>query len=403
MSSPTQSTPGPAVGDVARRVEGRGSRPDEVGQPLRLAFLGDSRSIHFQVWVNFMAARGNDVTVLLAEGKEAGEGLHPSIKIETFKPYYSRHYWPVGLVTARRSLRAVLKRVRPQVLNAHYLTVNGVHAWVSGYRPYVVTLWGSDILVTPKNSRLHGFLARVALRGARVITVNSLPLERGAREFGARPSQLEMVQWGVDVTRFSPDVDASELRRRLGLAGRRVVLSPRGIGSLYRPGIVLEAFAGLPGDVTLIMTEQGGRTGDVEDVTARIDALGIGDRIKRVPSIDHDEMPSYMALADVVVSVPVSDSTSVAMLEAMATGRQVVAGDLPGTRSWLAELDPELLVPLDDAAATSKALRRALDRPASETMELSRRAREIVNARANQAITLAHVEDIYRAIACGTR
>jgi len=82
-----------------------------------------------------------------------------------------------------------------------------------------------------------------------------------------------------------------------------------------------------------------------------------------VPEIAHDDMPDFYRLADVVVSVPESDSASVTMLEALACGRPLVATDLPAVREWLGEFEGPELVPVDDPAATAAALRRALDQP----------------------------------------
>ena len=124
-------------------------------------------------------------------------------------------------------------------------------------------------------------------------------------------------------------------------------------------------------------------------------SLGLTDRLVLVPEIAHAEMPDFLRLADVVVSVPVSDSTSVTTLEALACERQVVAADLPSVREWLEELDPQALVPVDDAAATAKALERALGRTAAERAEIGRRGRAIVLERADQAVSLGAVERLY--------
>jgi glycosyltransferase involved in cell wall biosynthesis len=362
---------------------------------LKLAFLGDPNSVHFRSWVNFMAARGNQVTVLLAEGKTLEPGLHEAISIVRFRPFYGHRFPPLGVLSARRSLRRVVARVRPDVLNAHYLTVNGYHAWISGFHPYVTTLWGSDILVSPRKSRLMAVLARLTLRAADMVMVNSEALEEGALRLGAPAGRTEMVQWGVDLSRFAPGPDPAGLRKALGLKGRRVVFSPRSITPLYRQQVIVRALASLPADVSLVLTLQHSQPDELAAVQTLIAELGLADRVVIVPEIGREEMPDYYRLADVVVSVPASDSTSVAVLEALASQTQIVAADLPSMRQWLLELDPPAIVPIDDVEATATALRRALDRPAAERREIGRRGRAIVEEKADQARTLAHVEDLY--------
>ena len=380
---------------VRRVIESPSSAPER----LRLAFLGDPNSIHFQRWVNFMAERGNRVSVLVPTGKEVGPGLHEAISVERFSPFYGRLIPAIGVLSARRSLRQVLARIQPDVLNAHYLTVHGYHAWISGHHPYVVTLWGSDVLVSPRKSRLRAVLGRITLRAADLVMVNSEALKRGALDLGAPAERTEMIQWGVDLTRFGPGPDPVALRERLGLQGKRVIFSPRSITRLYRQQVIVRSLAELPADVSLVMTLQHSQPDEVAAVRALIAQLGLSDRVLIVPEIDHAEMPDFLRLAEVVVSVPASDSTSVTILEALASQAQIVAADLPSVREWLLELDAPALVPVDDVDATAAALTRALDRPPAERAEIGRLGRAIVEARADQARSLAHVEDLYRDLA----
>jgi glycosyltransferase involved in cell wall biosynthesis len=131
---------------------------------------------------------------------------------------------------------------------------------------------------------------------------------------------------------------------------------------------------------------------DLEAIRGKIDELGLADRVVLQAGISDADMPDYYRLADVVVSIPVSDSTSAAILESLASGLQVVAADLPSVREWLFDLDPALLVPVDDPVSTAAALARALDRDPGERARLSRRARAVVEDRADEAKCLARVE-----------
>jgi glycosyltransferase involved in cell wall biosynthesis len=371
-------------------------------RPLSIAYLGDPNSIHFRRWVGFMAERGDRVTLIVADGKPIGAGLPATIAIERFTPFTGHRFRPWGVIAARRSLRRVIARVKPDVLNAHYLTVNGLHAWLSGFHPYVVTLWGSDVFITPKKSRLAALVARTTLRAADMVMVNSDALLRGALAVGAPPDRTEMVQFGVDLTRFAPGPAPAGLRAHLGLEGRRVVFSPRNITPLYRHQVVVEAVATLPRDVAVVFSRHRAQEDELAAVERRVEELGLTDRVVIVPEIAHAEMLDFYRLADVVVSIPASDSTAVTILEALACEKQVVAGDLPSVREWLGELDSSALVPIDDVPATAAALARALDRDPKERAELGRRARAIVEARADQAASLARVESLYRELAAGS-
>jgi len=381
-------------------VSGRAADQAAAGERLRIALLGDPSSIHMRRWVNYFAGRGHQVTLLMPGDLPVDPGLLPSVAVVRFTRFSARgRFAPASFLRARRSLRRALAQVRPDILNAHYLTTNGWHAWISGFHPYVLTLWGSDVFLTPGESRDFGAYARLAVRAADMVMVNSEALRQGALRLGAAPGRTEMVQWGVDLTRFRPGPDPARLRTRLGFEGRRVVLSPRGLAPIYRQSVVVEALAALPPDVVLLMTARQPFPQDLAAIRGRIDELGLSDRVVIEAGISDAEMPDYYRLADVVVSIPVSDSTSAAILESLASGLQVVAADLPSVREWLFDLDPALLVPVDDPASTAAALTRALDRDPAEGELLGRRARAVVEDRADEARCLARVEALYLRLA----
>jgi glycosyltransferase involved in cell wall biosynthesis len=376
------------------------STSDSIDRPLRLAFLGNPNSIHLRRWVSFFARRGHHVTLLVADGTAVEPGLPPSIAIERFAGFKVRSAFPpASLLRARGAIRRAVKRIEPDVLDAHFLTINGWHAWMSGFHPYVTTLWGSDVFVAPKRSRVVARMARITLRSADMVFVDADDLRRGALALGAPPSRTETIQFGVDLQQFAPGPDPVALRARLGLKGKRVVFSPRAITPLYRQGIVVEALAQLPPDVVVLMSRSAAQADELEAIENKARTLGVSNRLVMVPEIAHSDMADFYRLGDVVVSVPASDSTSVSVLEALACGRPVVASDLPSIREWLWDLDSAALVPVDDPAATAAALIRALALSPKARADVGARGRSIVAERGDQDRSLGHVEAFYRGLA----
>jgi len=59
--------------------------------------------------------------------------------------------------------------MNPEILNPHYVNIAGYLGAVSNFHPLVITAWGSDILLVPKQNRIYGALTRWALRRADVV------------------------------------------------------------------------------------------------------------------------------------------------------------------------------------------------------------------------------------------
>jgi glycosyltransferase involved in cell wall biosynthesis len=370
-------------------------RIGEGRRSLRLAFLGDVNSVHLRVWTGFLAARGHHITALVADDRAVEPGLAESIRIERFRSFaVRRRVTPLSLLRGRRSIREAVRRVQPDVLNAHFLTVHGWNAWLSGFHPYVVTLWGSDVFIHPGRSRIARTLARLTLRAADMVMINPV-MRDAALAAGADPERLRAVTIGVDVRRFSPGLASPELRARLALAGKRVVFAPRTIAPLYRQGVVVEALSRLPGDVVLVMSTARAEAGELARIERLAAELGLSERLVLVPKVSHDDMTALYRLADAVVSIPASDSASVTMLEALACERPVVVSDLPAIRQWLDGSSGLELVPVDDPAATADAIARLLDEPPADRAKRVAGLRARVVEGSDQARTLAALENMY--------
>lgn len=362
---------------------------------LALAYLGDPNSIHTRRWAGWFAAEGHRVLLLVPEGLTLSEGLHPAIDIEPFQPVGQGSGPLRGALTARRSIRDRLRSFGPTLLHAHYLTTAGWRGWLTGFHPFAVTVWGTDIYRNAQSIG-GGIQARVILRAADLVTADSNDLAAATIAVGARSDRVHVIQFGVDTERFRPNRDVALLRQRLGLEGRHVVFSPRAIAPLYRQLTVLEALAQLPSEVVGLFSAHASGEGELQRLTDRAASLGLSERVRIVDSIAHGAMPDYLALADVVVSIPESDATPVTLLEAMAMGRPVVASDLPSVRVLLSHFDAGALVPVGDAVATAQAIAARLAWGAERRRDAGAQARALVVATANQDANMRVVEGLYR-------
>ncbi|HEX6655542.1 MAG TPA: glycosyltransferase [Candidatus Limnocylindria bacterium] len=370
---------------------------------LRLAYLGDPGSVHLHRWLAAFVERGHAVALLepiLPMGSAAADGdpQQPAGVQRLPFPSLQTDRSPAGIWRARAELRRLLAAWQPDVLHAHYARSPAWHAWLSGWRPYAVTVWGSEVLRPEAMGRLGRLATRLALRDAALVTAGTQQLADGALALGARPERLRHAEFGINTTRFRPG-SAEALRAQLGLGSARVIASPRILLPLYRHEVVIEALAQLPGDVVVLSS---GYRAD-PDERARLEALasarGVADRWRILPPMDANVMADLYRLADAVVSVPESDAMPQSVLEGMASGTPAVVSDVPDPREWLGDLTPALIVPVGDAAATAGALRTILDMPAGERAALGERLRQRVQERADATRHMDMVEGWYRELA----
>jgi len=362
---------------------------------LRLAFLADPNSVHTRRWLAYFAERGHDVLLLDGYRTVIAPGLHERIQVHRYEAHAPVRLPFISSLQGGGALRRLLSRLHPDLLHAHYLTRHGWQARLSGFHPYVVSPWGSDLFVTPRRSRRARWWARATLGAADLVTVVSEPMRDAAVAAGARPARIESVQFGVDTARFAPGPPDEGVVARLGRAGR-VIFSSRALRPIYRQEVVIDALTALPADVSLALTARNADPAYRAALGSQIDRLGLRDRVRILDDVSDADLPHLLRLAAVVVSVPDSDGFPISVLEAMASGTPVVATDLPPIRPVLGPIAPELLVPVGDSGALATALRGVLEMEPSARDRLGAALRKYTVGVADYATNMDRMEGLYR-------
>lgn len=322
----------------------------------RVLLVGDAASVHLRRLATSLAEAGCAVRIAGFEGAPL-DGI-PIHRLGSLPLGADRRY-----LLAVPHLARLLRRHRPDVVNAHYLTSYGVMtalalrlAFPGGPRPPLVqTVWGDDLLVTPGRSGVHRRLAAVALRFSAMVTGDSADLADAARLLAPAAPWTTVV--------FGPPralLDAP-------MAKERLIVSARQLLAEMRVSLIVQAFLltrrRYPSDLDgwrLAIAGSG-----PEDASLRAIAAEEPDVIEIVGGLPHQELGRLLLRSSVQVSIPVSDATSATLLEGLAAGSLPVVNDLPANREWV-DADVGVIVSRDPTVdELAAALRKAV---ASEPM-----------------------------------
>ena len=365
---------------------------------LSLAFIANPGHVLVQRWINFFARRGHTVTVLEGFGNGAGAELDERIRVIRYDARGRIRLPFASALHARQVVSGILRDLQPDVVHAHTARPYGWQAGLAGYHPYVVTTWGSDVLL-PLPGWRGRFWQRRTLSRADLVTVVSDYMGAAAVRNGAIADRVAEVQFGVDTKRYVAASVPGATLRRLGIDERPFVFSPRAVKPIYNHGTILEAFGRLGTGYQLVMTSRNAEAGHFEWLLAEIGRRGLGDRVRLVGDAAEDDMLALYQAAAVVVSAPHSDAFPISLLEAMACGTPMVVGDLPGIRAVLEGVIPTAIVPTHDAEALAAALRRTLELPAAERARLGASLRELAVRTADYEANMLRMEAYYRELA----
>jgi glycosyltransferase involved in cell wall biosynthesis len=166
----------------------------------------------------------------------------------------------------------------------------------------------------------------------------------------------------VDVGVFSPDASPDLARKQLGLSQADFVIFHAKAfdpfnGQLFLVKALPKILIGAP-NAKLVLAGAGPLLADVRHLCV---TLNVSDHVIFPGRVPHQQIPHYLAAADVVVipSVRINtneEGSSNFLLEAMAMQKPVVATDVGGNVDAIAHGDTGLLVPDKDAPAIAHAV-----------------------------------------------
>ncbi len=256
----------------------------------------------------------------------------------------------------------------------------GLYACIEPTKPTILTIHGylTKEAVANKSARENGLIYKILLNIQRVsakkadavIAVDKKIYEwLLSDEIGCEKNKLYHIPNGADTVNFSPEVDSSDVRKRydLSLDDKIIVCgkhfeTKNGIEYLIRAiPLILHEYP----QTKLLLMGDGPLRKHLQQI---VQTLNLIEEVIFCGRVSHEIIPQYYAASDVTV-IPsievngVEEATSISLLEAMATGKPVVASNIGGMKELLSGKNIGILVPDKNIYELSKAIISIFDYP----------------------------------------
>jgi len=280
---------------------------------------------------------------------------------------------------ARDTMRAA-RQFRPDVVYAHFLVPAGLIAALASRAPLVVTAHGQDVENARERLAVRAATRYVVRRSSAVIAVSKWLRDRLEEAVQVAAGKTEVVDCGVDLERFAPR-DAEAARAEVGWRGDGTAFLCLGALSERKNVLRLARAFEQRGEGTLTFVGDG-----------RLRAALEGRRgIELAGRVGHDQVARWIAACDVLCQPSLVEPFGLAALEAMASGRSVVATGVGGPPEFVTpesgvlvdpENDGELASALSEAAALPRPNRAARDAAGDHDVKLQAARVEAILERA---------------------
>ncbi len=227
-------------------------------------------------------------------------------------------------------------------------------------------------------------LERLLPRFTTTLCVSSQALKDKARSLGVSEDCIFEAPVGAALERFDPEDRGAEIRERYAIDGPLVVYMGQLQGASYGElflravGIVAKKWPG-----AYFMVVGGGER--LAMLRSASEALGLGSRLTFTDYVPHEQIPTFLAAADIGVATFARNESTVCksplkIVEYLAAGRPIVASDVGEIRKMVG--DAGIVVRPGDPGAIAEGVSRLLgdDRLRARLSLLARRrAKEVYN------------------------
>ncbi|RKY41289.1 MAG: hypothetical protein DRP76_00210 [Candidatus Omnitrophota bacterium] len=350
---------------------------------MKICFIAGADSIHSKKWVEFFVQRGHKVFWISLIPPL--QGVIKNVNFYEMRGNFWRNIFRV---------KKLINEISPDIVHAHYAGKNGFLGAYSNFHPFVLTVWGDDVLFLP-HSKIKGPLVRFAIRKADLITCDAHHMKDVLIKLGVPQSLIRIVYFGIDTNKFSPGEKDIDLVNSLGLSEYNTVISLRNFDPIYDLETLIKAAPLILKDVPntkFIIIGHGPQEKMLKNLAT---SLKVSSSVKFIGRVPNEEIPGYLRISDVYVSTSLSDAgIAASTAEAMACEVPVVITNSGENDKWINDGENGFLVPVKNPQKLAEKVVYLLNHP-EVRQTFGKRARRLIVENNSYYKEMSKMEKIY--------
>ena len=298
----------------------------------KILFLADANSPHTIRWAKAIKNSGNTIGIFCFF--KIDPSLYSDIKdIKLYSLNISRvlqrtsedNFSKLIYLKAVREVKRILKEYKPDIVHAHYASSYGLIGALSGFHPYIISMWGSDVYGFPNYSFLHMRILKFNLSKADKLLSTGIKMKTEAEKYTKK--EILVTPFGIDVNKFKA-TDVTTIFEKDNI----VIGTIKTLEKIYGIEYLIKAFkivkTKLPDKkIKLLLVGEGTQRKKLENMAIELNLLS---DILFTGYVNNNEVEKYHNMLDVFVAVSLQESFGVSVLEASACGKPVIVSNVGG-------------------------------------------------------------------------
>jgi len=313
---------------------------------MRILVLTDLSSAHSKKWINALIRQGIDVYVFGLTGIVQSE--YPLLKsdhcfIEDMGGEISNksdgNFSKVIYLKALPFIKKIIKKIKPDILHSYYASSYGLLGALMHFKPFIVSVWGSDVYAFPGKSFLHKNVLKYVFNRANFILSTSHIMAEEISLY--TKNRIEVIPFGVDMSVFKKNKN-----RSIFSEDDIVIGTIKKLEKNYAIDVLIKAFKTLkdkyPKKSLKLLIVGGGI--EERNLKNLVGALNIQDDVHFTGWVPYSKVNEYHNELDIAAYLSINESFGVSVLESFACGVPVVASDALGFKEIVRHGENGLIV-----------------------------------------------------------
>lgn len=359
------------------------------GSNIKLAFIAPGSIGHTVKWVNGLAERGIDVTLITQHKVTAN--IHHHVDI-IYLPFSGGK----GYILNALALKKVIKNLLPDVVNVHYASGYGTLALLAGIKPYILSVWGSDVYEFPYQSKFKHWLIKKSLLNARHIASTSYAMAEQVKSvLNNSKIDISITPFGVDLSTF--------VKTRIPFSSDVITVGiVKKLEKKYGIDLLIEGFSLAQTQLKsqkryskyklkLMIVGDGSLENELKELANSYNVLP---QTNFVGLVDNNQVVNYINEIDIFIVPSRIESFGVSAIEALGCERPCIVANTGGLPEVLCDGITGKVVEAESANAIADAIIYFIDNQA-EVVFMGSKGRESVMDKYTESAALDAMVNLY--------
>ncbi len=353
---------------------------------MRICFISLGNFSHIGIYLDYFKQAGHDVHfIALSPGPERDVPVHNIGFGKTYSAGKGKWKYPFSMPRAKR----LIKKLKPDIVHAHYATSAGLTALACGFHPTIVTVHGSDLTVGVQSRIWKPILKRI-FKFCNCVNTVSKDLENKVLSLGIEPDKIESLTPGIDTNKFE-FVEHPEITQ----SGALKLICTRRLEPVFDHQTIIKALVllkekGVSFEMTFV-----GDGSLLEELKKQVKEAGLSDSVTFTGRVPNEKLPELLSKHDVYLSASLWDGASLSLLEAMSVGLFPIVSDIKANSAWLKHKVDGLLHRVGDTEDLAKNIQYLYEYPQIAAEAVINNRKKVVES-ADRTTNMKHLEEIYK-------